>query len=165
MAKNFEKLIFGGLHEKHAVQRGIWVPTQHFLWDQGKPRKTLIELAGRRTFRMQTPWTARSPYLYPLVIGWLWPRALSSLFVSSYDSQGYGEGILTAFTPLCYFIQLWSLVYNILARTEWEILIPTVLLLLRHSSSPKEHSQRALPLFVKRTCRKHPPCCLLWDAS
>jgi hypothetical protein len=30
MAKNFEKLIFGGLHEKHAVQRGIWVPTQHF---------------------------------------------------------------------------------------------------------------------------------------
>jgi hypothetical protein len=44
MAKNFEKLIFGGLHEKHPVQRGIWVPTQHSLWDQGKPRKTLIEL-------------------------------------------------------------------------------------------------------------------------
>jgi hypothetical protein len=54
MAKNFEKLIIGGLHEKHAVQRGIWVPTQHLLWDQGKPRKTLIELAGRRTFRMKT---------------------------------------------------------------------------------------------------------------
>jgi hypothetical protein len=47
MAKNFEKLIFGGLHEKHAVQRGIWVPTQHLLWDQVKPRKTLIELASR----------------------------------------------------------------------------------------------------------------------
>jgi hypothetical protein len=46
MAKNFEKLIFGGLHEKHAVQRGIWVTTQHLLWDQGKPRKTLIELAA-----------------------------------------------------------------------------------------------------------------------
>jgi hypothetical protein len=44
MAKNFQKLIFGGLHEKHAVQRGIWVPTQHSLWDQGKPRKTLIKL-------------------------------------------------------------------------------------------------------------------------
>jgi hypothetical protein len=29
MVKIFEKLIFGGLHEKHAVQRGIWVPTQH----------------------------------------------------------------------------------------------------------------------------------------
>jgi hypothetical protein len=40
-----EKLIFGGLHEKHAVQRGIWEPTQHSLWDQGKPRKTLIEFA------------------------------------------------------------------------------------------------------------------------
>jgi hypothetical protein len=37
MAKNFEKLIFGGLHEKHAVQRGISVPTQHLLRDQGKP--------------------------------------------------------------------------------------------------------------------------------
>jgi hypothetical protein len=35
------------------VQRGIWVRTQHLLWDQGKPRKTLIVLAGRRTFRMQ----------------------------------------------------------------------------------------------------------------
>jgi hypothetical protein len=54
MARNFEKLIFGGLHVQHAVQRGIWVPTQHLLWDQGKPRKTLIELAGRRNFRMQT---------------------------------------------------------------------------------------------------------------
>jgi hypothetical protein len=30
MAKIFEKLIFRGLHEKHAVQRGIWVPTQHY---------------------------------------------------------------------------------------------------------------------------------------
>jgi hypothetical protein len=46
MAKNVEKLIFRGLHEKHAVQRGIWVATQHSLWDQGKPRKTLIELAN-----------------------------------------------------------------------------------------------------------------------
>jgi hypothetical protein len=35
------------------MQRGIGVPNQHLLWDQGKPRKTLIELAGRRTFRMQ----------------------------------------------------------------------------------------------------------------
>jgi hypothetical protein len=32
MAKHFEKLIFGGLHEKHAVPRGIWVPTQHSLF-------------------------------------------------------------------------------------------------------------------------------------
>jgi hypothetical protein len=34
MEKNFENLIFGGLHEKHAVQRGIWVPTQHSLNSQ-----------------------------------------------------------------------------------------------------------------------------------
>jgi hypothetical protein len=38
------KLPLGGLHVKHTEQRGIWVPTQHLLWDQGKPRKTLIEL-------------------------------------------------------------------------------------------------------------------------
>jgi hypothetical protein len=37
-------LLLGGLHVKHAVQRGIWVPTQHLLWEQGKPRKTLIKL-------------------------------------------------------------------------------------------------------------------------
>jgi hypothetical protein len=30
-------LPLGGLHVKHAVQCGIWVATQHFLWDQGKP--------------------------------------------------------------------------------------------------------------------------------
>jgi hypothetical protein len=30
-------LPLGGLHVKHAVQRGIWVPIQHLLWDQGKP--------------------------------------------------------------------------------------------------------------------------------
>jgi hypothetical protein len=46
--------LLGGLHVKHAVQRGIWVTTQHLLGDQGKQRKILMELAGRRTFRMQT---------------------------------------------------------------------------------------------------------------
>jgi hypothetical protein len=30
----FEKFNpLGGLHGKHAVQRGIWIPTQHLLWD------------------------------------------------------------------------------------------------------------------------------------
>jgi hypothetical protein len=47
-------LPLGELHAKHAVQCGIWVPTQHLLWDQRKPWETLIGLAGRRTFRMQT---------------------------------------------------------------------------------------------------------------
>jgi hypothetical protein len=30
-------LPLGGLHGKHAVQRGIGVPTQNLLWDHGKP--------------------------------------------------------------------------------------------------------------------------------
>jgi hypothetical protein len=39
-------LLLAGLHAKHGVaQRGIWVPTQHLPWDQGKPRYTLIAFA------------------------------------------------------------------------------------------------------------------------
>jgi hypothetical protein len=44
----------GGLRVKQAVQRGIWVPTQHLLWDKWKPRGTLKDLAGRRTLRIKT---------------------------------------------------------------------------------------------------------------
>jgi hypothetical protein len=47
-------LPLGVLHAKHAVQLGIWVPTQHLLWDHGILQKTMNELAGRRTFRIQT---------------------------------------------------------------------------------------------------------------
>jgi hypothetical protein len=43
-----------GLYVKHAVQRGIWVPTQHLLWDQEKPWKTLTELVGPRIFWIQS---------------------------------------------------------------------------------------------------------------
>jgi hypothetical protein len=50
----FLMLPLGGLHVKYAGQRGIWEPTQHLLWSQGKPRKTLTKLAGYRNFRMQT---------------------------------------------------------------------------------------------------------------
>ena len=31
-----------------------WEPTQHLLLDTGKPRKTCVEVAGRRTFRILT---------------------------------------------------------------------------------------------------------------
>jgi hypothetical protein len=52
----FSMLPFGNLHVKHEVQRGISVRTQHLfrVWDQEKLRETLMELAGRRIFRMQT---------------------------------------------------------------------------------------------------------------
>jgi hypothetical protein len=36
---NFYEFKIGGLHEKHAVQFGIWEPSQHLLEDRGKPRK------------------------------------------------------------------------------------------------------------------------------
>jgi hypothetical protein len=54
VGRNFLILQLRLLDAKHALQRGIWVPTQHLLLDQGKPRKTLNELAGRRTFPTQT---------------------------------------------------------------------------------------------------------------
>jgi hypothetical protein len=40
----FLVLSVGGLQEKQAVQRGIWLPTQYLLWDQEKPRKTDVEV-------------------------------------------------------------------------------------------------------------------------
>ena len=45
----------GGLHEKHVV--ATWNPgkkSQHLLIDTGKPRKTCVEVAGHRTFRILT---------------------------------------------------------------------------------------------------------------
>jgi hypothetical protein len=58
---------------KHAEQRGIWVPTQHLLWDQGKPWETLIELAGRRTFRIKLTSSQQSgnEHANPSVSPWL----------------------------------------------------------------------------------------------
>jgi hypothetical protein len=37
LGRKILKLPSGRLHVKHAEQRGIWVPTQHMLWDHGKP--------------------------------------------------------------------------------------------------------------------------------
>jgi hypothetical protein len=36
----------GGLHVKHVI--ATWKPSQHSLVDTGKPRKTCVEVAGRR---------------------------------------------------------------------------------------------------------------------
>jgi hypothetical protein len=47
------KLMLGALYETLAVQIGMQVETQRLFQDRGKSRTNLIELAGRRTFRMQ----------------------------------------------------------------------------------------------------------------
>ena len=39
----------GVLHEKHVVE--TWEPSQHLLIDIAKPRKTCVEVAGRRAFQ------------------------------------------------------------------------------------------------------------------
>jgi hypothetical protein len=53
LGQNFVVTIWKAACE-HAVQRGIWVPTQYLLYDRENPRKILFELAERRTYRMQT---------------------------------------------------------------------------------------------------------------
>jgi hypothetical protein len=35
--RKFLMLPLRGLHGKHSAQHGIWVPTEHLFWDQGKP--------------------------------------------------------------------------------------------------------------------------------
>jgi hypothetical protein len=44
-------------------------------------------------------WRARFPYSYPPGVAQLYPRALGSLYVVSYDLQGYGGDILTLPLP------------------------------------------------------------------
>ena len=49
------KFRYGGLHVKHVV--ATWScrePSQHLLKDPEKPRKTCVEMAGHRTFRVLT---------------------------------------------------------------------------------------------------------------
>jgi hypothetical protein len=41
-----------GLYVQHAVLSRIWVPARIRSKDRGNPRKILIELVGRRAFRM-----------------------------------------------------------------------------------------------------------------
>jgi hypothetical protein len=52
--ENFEVNFCAWLHSQHAVLCGIWAQTQHVFWNPRKPREILVELAGRKTFRMCT---------------------------------------------------------------------------------------------------------------
>jgi len=47
-------LIFGGLHEKHAPKRSIWLPVQNLQYSREEPHKSLIDFRGRGSFRMRT---------------------------------------------------------------------------------------------------------------
>jgi hypothetical protein len=75
-------LPLGGLHVKPAVQRGIWLPTQHLLWDQGKPRKTFD-----RVYRTQDPPSSQqsgikypSPNISPYLAVALFEKSLHVCF-------------------------------------------------------------------------------------
>jgi hypothetical protein len=50
-----------------------WEPSQHLLIDTGKPRKTCVEVAGRRTFRVLTSsqqsgiWSKKQQYTHSTI--------------------------------------------------------------------------------------------------
>jgi hypothetical protein len=46
-------LIFGGLIEKHALKRLIWVPVQNLQYGREELHKSLIDFRGRGSFRMR----------------------------------------------------------------------------------------------------------------
>ena len=48
----YKKKVTRKFNEKHVV--ATWEPTHHSLVDTGKPRKTCVEVAGHRTFRILT---------------------------------------------------------------------------------------------------------------
>ena len=48
------KFMSEGLHEIMWWQLGMLEPTQHLLLGTEKPRKSCVEMAGRRTFRILT---------------------------------------------------------------------------------------------------------------
>jgi hypothetical protein len=49
---------------KHTEQRGIWVPTQHLLLDQGKPRKTFIDYEDRLLLGYKKVRTSQDTYYF-----------------------------------------------------------------------------------------------------
>jgi hypothetical protein len=65
------------------------------IWGACQSNQHLISVVT--SWRCTTIWRLRSLYLYPPGTGWpsYTPRALGSLYVASYDSQGYDGGILT----------------------------------------------------------------------
>ena len=48
------KFKLGGLHEACSSNLESWEPSHHLLFGTGKPRKTCVEVTGRRTFRVLT---------------------------------------------------------------------------------------------------------------
>jgi hypothetical protein len=62
---------------------------------QGPSPAGLMTIFYSLIFETPPTWRARSPYLHPQKkrVASLYPQALGSLFVASYDSQSYGGGV------------------------------------------------------------------------
>jgi hypothetical protein len=71
----------------------LWVTPSWFLFFGFRNNKSLTE-QGRQPYVQHPIWRTRSQYLYPVI-----PQPPGSLFVSFYDSQGYGGGIIPASKP------------------------------------------------------------------
>jgi hypothetical protein len=89
MAKIFEKLIFGGLHEKHAVQGGIWVPTQHLTIEANRYTHRLFLSTDRMENKSSNnssiiPWPESASELYQPS-----DSCLSEKLLPTFEDRGY----------------------------------------------------------------------------
>jgi hypothetical protein len=82
------KLVLWGQNETHAVQLGIWVQNQHLFWDWGKPRNSLSQLDGHRTFLMQYSF---QPTVRPSSTRYLAevPKGLPAVFLKIHDYEDW----------------------------------------------------------------------------
>jgi hypothetical protein len=90
-------LPLGGLHVKHAMQRGIWVPTQHLLWDEGKTTENLY-WGGRSQDLPDANWllaispalNTRAPTLVPIWAIFFFPlKIFTSCFYTPSNEDMY----------------------------------------------------------------------------
>jgi hypothetical protein len=76
----------GELHVKDEVQLGIWVPTQHLLWDRGKQWETLIKLANCHLVKVKV--TLRLTVSQSVSVGVEPHLGLMTRYLLLFDSYG-----------------------------------------------------------------------------
>jgi hypothetical protein len=137
LGRKFDVAIWRAACEARSAMRNLGTNSD-LIWGRGKPRKTVSDLAGCRTFRMQTTYSQQSgikhanPNIRPLCAVALFERKFTYLFlyiflftcmpsVSQYSSVGIatGDGLddrgvgvrvrgSKIFTPPCRPDRLWG---------------------------------------------------------
>jgi hypothetical protein len=95
-------------------------------------------------------WRARSPYFISLRIrvAHLYPQALCSLFVASYESQGYGGDIRTSLHTRLPATAKWPFLYLDTDRTENTAPVAVELLPWKHAGFLSSYLTTGVVLFL-----------------